>query len=139
MQLKARKGKEVMVKITNNIGILADIAMVLADRGINLLAINAYVADEQAFIRLVTEDNLRAHDVLSEHGYKSQEDDVILLTIPHKPGMLHRVSEILSEAQIDIHHIYVTTTEAGGECCVVLHTANDDQAMVKLNETRIGV
>jgi len=139
MHLKAKQGKEVMVKMTNRIGVLADMAKILADRGVNLLAIDAYVLAEQAFIRLVTEDNLRALDVLAEHGYRAHEEDVILLTIPHKPGMLHRVSEILAETGIDIHHIYASTTDVGGECCVVLHTANDAQALVRFNETRIGV
>ena len=127
-----------MVKITNRIGILADLAKVLADRGVNLLAIDAYALADQAFVRLITDDNLRAMDVLKEHGYNPHEEDVILLTIPHKPGMLRRVSEILAEAMIDTHHIYVTTTELGGDCCVVLHTANDDKALVQFNEMRIG-
>lgn len=138
MHLKAKRGKEVVVKITNRIGILADMAKYIADRGVNLLAVTAGVVDDQAVIRLVTDDNLRVDDILREHGYNPHEEDVILLTIPHKPGMLHRVSEILAEAMIDTHHIYATSTEAEGDCCVVLHTANDDQALVKFNEMRIG-
>jgi hypothetical protein len=139
MHLKAQMGKEIVVKITNRIGVLADLAQILADRGVNLLAIDAYALAGQAFIRLVTDDDLRAKDVLGEHGYKPQQEDVVMLTIPHKPGMLHRVTEILAEAGIDIHHVYVTTTETGGDCCVVLHTANDAQALVKFNASRIGV
>ncbi|MGB0257893.1 MAG: ACT domain-containing protein [Coraliomargarita sp.] len=139
MNLKAKRGKEVTVKIINRIGILADLAKFLADRGVNLLALNATVVDDQAIIRLITDDNLRAEDVLREHGYNPHEEDVVLLTIPHKPGMLHRVSEILAEAMIDTHHIYATTTDSNGDCCVVLHTANDDQALIKFNEVRIGV
>lgn len=139
MNLKAKRGKEVTVKIINRIGILADLAKFLADRGVNLWAVNATVVDDQAIIRLITDDNLRAEDVLREHGYNPHEEDVVLLTIPHKPGMLHRVSEILAEAMIDTHHIYATTTDTNGDCCVVLHTANDDQALIKFNEVRIGV
>ena len=96
LDLKAQRGKEVLVKISNRIGILADLAQIIADRGINLLAIDAYALADQAYVRLLTEDNLRAVDVLREHGYNPHEEDVVLLTIPHKPGMLHRVSEILS-------------------------------------------
>jgi hypothetical protein len=112
LDLKAQRGKEVLVKISNRIGILADLAQIIADRGINLLAIDAYALADQAYVRLLTEDNLRAVDVLREHGYNPHEEDVILLTIPHKPGMLHRVSEILSESGINIHHIYAVL------CCI---------------------
>lgn len=139
MHLKAKRGKEVVVKVTNRIGILADMLKYIADRGVNLLAVSAGVVDDQAVIRLVTDDNLRVDDILREHGYNPHEEHVVLLTVPHKPGMLHRVSEILAEAVIDTHHIYASSTQTDGDCCVVLHTANDDQALVKLNETRIGV
>lgn len=139
MHLKATRAKEVVIKVTNRIGILADLAKFVADRGVNLLAVNAAVCGDQAVIRLVTDDNLRADDILREHGYSPHEEDVIMLMIPHKPGMLHRVSEILAESMIDTHHIYATSTDTEGQCCVVLHTANDDQALVKLNEQRIGV
>lgn len=138
MYLKAKRGKEVTLSIVNRIGVLAEMAKVMADRGVNLLAINASVDGSVGTIRLVTDDNLRAKDVLREHGYNPHEEDVIMLTVPHKAGMLHRVTEILAEAMIDTHHVYATTTETDGDCCVVLHTANDDQALVKLNEIRIG-
>ena len=139
MHLKAIRGKEVVVRITNRIGVLADLAQFIADRGMNLLALNASVVGDQATIRLVTDDNLRTDDILREHGYNPHEEDVILLSVPHKPGMLHRVSEILAEAMIDTHHIYATSMDTNGNCCIVLHTANDDQAFFKFKLMRIGV
>ena len=139
MHLKAIQGKEVVIRIINGSGVLADLARVMADRGLNLLALNASVVGDLATIRLVTDDNLRTDDVLREHGYSPHEESVILLTIPHKPGMLHRVSEILAEAMIDTHLIYSTTMDTGGNCCIVLHTANDDQALVQFNKMHIGV
>ncbi|WP_269522480.1 ACT domain-containing protein [Coraliomargarita parva] len=139
MHLKATQGKEVVVKIANRIGVLANLAQYLADRGINLLAVNAQVTGNEATIRLVTDDNLRADDILREHGYNPHEEDVVLLSIPHKAGMLHRVSEILAEAMIDIREIYASAWEMEGNCMLVLHTNNDAQALVRFNEMRIGV
>jgi hypothetical protein len=138
MHLKAIQGKEVVVQIVNRSGVLADLARYLADRGLDLLALNASVDGGVATIRLVTDDNLRADDVLREHGYSPHEEDVILLTIPHKPGMLHRVSEILAEAMIDPHHIYATTMDTDGNCSIVLHTENDDQALVLFNKMLVS-
>ena len=138
MHLKAIQGKEVVVQIVNRSGVLADLARSLADRGLDLLALNASVVGDLATIRLVTDDNLRTDDVLREHGYSPHEEDVILLTISHKPGMLHRVSEILAEAMIDTHHIYSTTMNTDGNCSIVLHTANDDQALVLFNKMLIS-
>jgi hypothetical protein len=138
MHLKAIQGKEVVVQIINRSGILADLARFIADRGLSLLALNASVTDGLATVRLVTDDNLRTDDVLREHGYNPHEEDVILLTIPHKPGMLHRVSEILAEAMIDTHHIYSTAMNVDGDCGIVLHTENDAQALILLNTMLIN-
>jgi hypothetical protein len=138
MHLKATQGKEIVFQIMNRIGVLADVAKILADMGIELYAVNASVDVKIATIRLVTADNLRAVDALREHGYNPRESGVILLTLPHKPGMLHRLSEILATEMIDIHHIYSTSCDNESESRVVLHTAHDDHALVRLNEARIG-
>ncbi len=138
MHLKAIQGKEVVVRIVNNSGVLADLARFIADRGIDLLALNASVTDGVATIRLVTDDNLRTDDVLREHGYRPHEEDVILLTISHKPGMLHRVSEILADATVETQRIYSTAMDTDGNCSIVLHTANDDLAMVQLNKMLVS-
>ena len=117
--------------------ILGDLAKILADRGVDLLAVQADVADGQGTVRVVTDDNLRASDALRAR-LQTRGEEVILLTIPHKPGMLHRVGEILAEAALDTQRIYATTIRSVGDCCVVLHTANDDLALSEARGARIG-
>jgi len=39
---------------------------------------------------------------------------------------------------IDTHHIYSTTMDTDGNCSIVLHTANDDQALVLFNKMLIS-
>ena len=52
---------------------------------------------------------------------------------PHKPGMLHRLTEQLAQADIDIHHLYATASTSQAQCLLVFATANNDRAMVSLN------
>ena len=89
--LKARQGKEVVVRIANKVGELAKLTKVVAERGVNVLAASAWVEDAEAVIRLVTDDTLRTMDVLRDNDYKPQERSVVLVDAAHKPGILYAV------------------------------------------------
>ena len=131
--LKTKPAKEVVVRMPNAIGTLNGIAKTIADKGVNILAVSAWVEDAQAVIRLVTDDSVRVMDMLRAHQYDAREGDVLVTEPPHKPGMLHRITEKLAHAEIDIHHLYATASTAQGQCLLVVATANNDRAMVLLN------
>ncbi|MFP4202776.1 MAG: hypothetical protein ACLFS4_00395 [Opitutales bacterium] len=134
MQLQATQGKELAIRLKSEIGALASIARLIADKGINIRATSADVCGGEAIVRLVTDDNLRAGDALREQGYNVDEENVVLLDLHSKPGTLHRISESLAREKIDIYHVYGSAPGLGDECLLVLHSANDDHALVTLNE-----
>ena len=59
----AELGKEIVVTAPNKVGILAAIAKILADHGINVEGVAGYAVDNEATIMLVVDDALRAKDV----------------------------------------------------------------------------
>ncbi len=63
----------------------------------------------------------------------TREADVLMTEPPHKPGMLHRMTEKLAQEDIDIHHLYATASASQTQCVLVFATANNDRAMVLLN------
>jgi hypothetical protein len=131
--LKTRQAKEVVVRMPNAIGTLDDIARAIADKGINIQAISAWVEGPQAVIRLVTDDNVRVLDALRAQQHDVREAEVLVTEPAHKPGMLHRIAETLAGAEIDIHHLYATASTSQTQCMIVFATANNDRAMVLLN------
>jgi hypothetical protein len=74
-------------------------------------------------------------DALTELGYSPREEDVILLEVPHKPGMLRRITEVLAREEVDVHYIYATALDQYNYCLLVLHTDNDEHALPKLNKS----
>jgi hypothetical protein len=131
--LKARPGKEVVLRVENEVGVLDQIARTVAEKGVDIVATCAWVEGPEAVIHLVTDDNLRVVDALRSKNYAPKEADVVLTEVPHKPGMLRHVTERLAKGSIDIHHLYASTTSEQGESLVVLATANNDRATVLLN------
>jgi hypothetical protein len=132
--LKARPGKEVVVRVQNEIGLLAQIARLVSDKGINIVAAAGWVEGPNAVVHLVTSDNLRVMDALRAKSYHPREQDVILTESPHKPGLLRHITDKLSAAGIDIHHLYATATGQQEYALIVFACAQNDRALVLLNE-----
>jgi hypothetical protein len=130
--LNVRPAKEVVVTLQNDVGALNDIAKIVADKGINILAASNWVDGARAIVHLVTDDNVRAADALRGHQYTVREAEVVVAEAPHKPGMLRHVTEKLAKEGIDIHHLYATATAAQDTCLFVLATANNDRAILRL-------
>lgn len=131
--VKVHPAKEVVLRMPNEIGTLNAIAKTLAEKGINIVAASAWVEGAEVVIRLLTDQNARAADALKAQHYTPREVGVIVGELPHKPGMLRRITETLAQEGIDIHHLYATSGTAADQCLVVFATANNDRAIVRLN------
>ncbi len=131
--LQARPGKEIVLRVPNAIGTLNTIAKSLSEKGINIVALTAWVEGDQVVMRLLADDASRAIDTLKAQNLAVREVDVVMMDLPHKPGMLRRITDHLVADEIDIHHLYATSVPDQDRCLVVLATANNDRAIVRLN------
>jgi len=131
--MSTKPAKEVTVRLQNDIGALDGIAKTISAKGVNILAVCAWVEGAEAVIRLVTDDNVRVADALRGRKYETRETDVLVTEALHKPGMLHHITGKLADADIDIHHLYATATVMQERSLIVFATANNDRAMVLLN------
>lgn len=131
---EARQGKEIVVTVKNESGLLVELSKLLSEKGDSILAVSGTVAGGDCVVRLITDDILRTREALSAKGYSPEERSVVLLEVPHKPGMLRRVAEALSAEEIDLQHIYATASEQQEKCLLVLHTTNDEHVLPRLNK-----
>lgn len=129
-----KQGKEVVVRMKNRTGILSEIAKLLSEKGVNVLALNGAACGEDCVVRVMTDDNLRAKDVLVATNFSIQEESVVVLELAHRPGMLRRMAESMAKSGIDIRHIYATAAEEDEKCLLVFHTSNDSHALVLLKQ-----
>ncbi len=133
---EATHGKELVVTVKNRTGLLFDPSKLISEKGVGILALNGAVCGDDSVIRLVTDDNLRAREALAAKKYVVHEEDVILMELPHKPGILKRITEALLLEEIDIRLVYATALVGQEACLLVLHTSNDDHALPRLNRVR---
>lgn len=132
----AKLGKEIVVTVANKVGVLAEMAKIVAEHGINIEAVTGYGMEQEARIHLVTSDNLRASEALKKTGYTSQsESAVVVVELENKLGALKLVTEKIAKEGIDIRYMYGTTCTMGCPATAVFSTSDNDKALVALKKT----
>jgi len=127
-------GEEIIITTGNKVGLLADIATMLANQGVNIEAASGHEIGDTAILRLVTNANIGIVTELKAKKYKSVEEaEVVLVELSNKPGALKVVTTELGKNKIDIKSLYVTSSFKGGESSrMVLSTSNNEKAMALL-------
>ncbi len=128
-------GEEIIVTTKNKVGLLADIAMILASQGINIEAAAGHEDGKTAKVMLVTSANLEVVNELKKRHYGSvEETEILLIDLENKPGALKVVTTELANRGIDIKYHYVTSCSCGGLSKLVLQTSDNEAAMASLTK-----
>ena len=131
--MKAQTCRALEVALPNETELLHAVTKAVAEKGINILAVTAWTAGMETVIRLVTDDNLRAGDALRARGYAVREPEVVLVELPHRPGMLESLASKLWKAGVQIHHLTATGLVGQEKTLMVLGTSDNQRAVVALN------
>ena len=130
-------GEEIVITTKNKVGLLADIAQMLANEGVNIEAALGYETGATARLMLVTNANIRIISELRKRKkYKSvKETEVVMVELENKPGALKVVTTELAKAKVDIKYLYVTPpSAASGSSRMVLQTSDNEAAMALLSK-----
>lgn len=123
-------GEEIVITTDNKVGLLADIAKVAVDHGINIDAVLGYKAEGKATILLITRANLPIMSYLKEKDYREmKETEVVVVDLQNKPGAIKVITTELKKNKIDIEYIYVTSCSCGGGSRMVLQTTDNELTM----------
>jgi hypothetical protein len=134
---KVMLGEEITITTKNKVGILADVAMMLANKGINVEAVLGYEVALTGKLFLITSANLVIINELKKKRYRLvKETEVVLVDLENKPGALKVVATEMKENNIDIKYAYITpcTCAVKGSSRMVLQTSDNEKAMALLNK-----
>lgn len=127
---KARAGKEIHVIGENKIGTLADISQWLADKQISVKSACAYVDNGKAHFLFITSDNKKAMEILRGRELTVSEEDVVIVEMPDKIGMLKDAAKKLKTADIDIKHVYGTTSGTVNAVSFLVFDCDDNKKAI---------
>ena len=127
--MKAVKAQELLIKMENKIGVLAQLTELLSGAGINIRAVSAWAVESEAFFRLITSDNASTKEVLEKNSYSFQEKEVVVVELLDEVGQLGSLASKLKAAGIDLTYIYATASKPNVGVIVILSSSDNDKAL----------
>jgi hypothetical protein len=113
-------------------GVMAQVASVLGEAGVNIKAFSAPEVTGTGKLRLLVADLDGARAALKTAKIKFSEETALVLSLENKPGALKEVADILTKARINIKCGYCTPSREGKRAIVVLTVSSIDKALTVL-------
>jgi hypothetical protein len=102
--------QEFNVTLTDRPGELAQVASAVGDEGINILGCVG-MGRSTASVTMVTDDEEATKKVLKSMGRDFEVNELILTSLPNKPGALAGMTTKLSDAGVNIKSFYIMKME----------------------------
>ena len=125
-----QKVGQLVVAIEDKPGMLAEVSAAVKSTGANIDAICAYGEKGKAVFFMITSDNAKAKQALSDKGWQVAEEEVVVVGLANKVGALGDISEKLRG--INLQYCYGSACNCGGECDFIFKAENNDQAIAAL-------
>ena len=106
---KASIAKQLTVETKNKVGMLAEVAGVIAAAGANIMAICAYHKEGKACFYVLTNNNAKAKKSLEQKGHTVKEEDIVSVMLEDKVGQAQAIAEKIKAAGVDLSYIYGST------------------------------
>ncbi len=116
--------KQISVFLENRKGQLNEITKILAQAGINLLALNIAETTEYGIVRIIVDDVAAATDALIGAGMVVKVSDVSCVTISNSVGGLNSALQKIADAGIDIEYMYSMVSGDSENADMVFKTAD---------------
>jgi hypothetical protein len=98
--------KELTIRMENKPGTLGKLCKSLADKKVNVLAIQAVHTDRESVVHMVVDNHTTAKKVLDAEHLSHSETEVAQASLPNRPGELAHAASQLGGSNINIEYAY---------------------------------
>jgi hypothetical protein len=128
------KVEQITVFLENRSGRLADVAMLLADAGVNIRATTLADAADFGILRLIVNDTERARQVLKDSGFTVSKTHVVAVAVPDKPGGLAEILTAIKYAQLNVEYMYAFVHHRDVDATIIFRFDDVDHAVASLQK-----
>ncbi len=123
--------KQLKVTLANQPGALAELCTKLAERAVNITAIEASEAKPMGAVRLLVNQLDTAKGVCDAMRLQYVEEQVLAVNVNDKPGALGKVTRKLAEKGINIEYVY-GSIEKGAKRALIVMGVTDVEAAARV-------
>ena len=120
------KTSELLVVTHNSVGAFSSITSPLTRNKINIECFTGYEWSGEAALRIITDNNRKASELLRNEGFTVQESPVVLWNTKSSAGTITNAMNALANANVNTYSTYATTNATTKNEVVVFNTNNPD-------------
>ena len=126
--------KQLSIFIENRPGRLSNVTQILDEKHINIRAFTIQDRGDYGLMKLIVDKPEDARLVLADRGYACALKDVVAVSVPDKPGNLHKLTTIMRENNVNIADVFgfVIRPENIGICCMEIHDSISEIAIAQM-------
>ena len=122
------KLEQISIFSENKPGRLKKITKVLAEEGVNILAINIASSNGFGVIKFIVDKCEPAYEKLKQKGFTVSLNEVLAIELTDRPGGLYEVSAILSKKRINIENAYVLILKSREKAFLIVEVHDIERA-----------
>jgi hypothetical protein len=107
---------ELSLRLGNSPGSLAGVCRLLSDERVNILALGLEGSGQ---LRLVVDNHVHGAAVLRDRHHQVTERDVIVTMVPHTPGSLGPIMQLMADADVNVEYAYGGGSDPGSNAMIV--------------------
>ena len=130
--------KQFSVFTANRLGRLHDLTRLLGSHGVHVLALTILDTTDSAILRFVVDDPERARELLREHGFPFNENELLVVEVD-AATKLNQLMAALLEAELNINYLYSFIPHPEGKSILGLSMEDNDMAEQALKRHQFRV
>jgi len=134
LKLFVKSAMQLAVFLANRPGALARVCDALAKAEINIHALATSDTVDHSVVRMVVSDPTKALMLLGEAGVLALESDVLMIETENEPGVLAKIAEQLSRAEVNIEYAYLAASPQAATGLIILRPSDVEKAQRALRD-----
>ena len=128
---------QISVFMENKKGRLSSLTRILADNGIDLVALSIADTADYGIMRAIVNDTPGAEKALRAAGFMVSTTRVLGVVVPDTPGGLSDVLEIFSRGDVSVEYLYSFVRHQGKNALIMFKVTPGEKAVELLEKAGI--
>ncbi|MCX8031127.1 MAG: ACT domain-containing protein [Thermodesulfovibrionales bacterium] len=120
--------REISVFAENKPGKIEKITAVLANEGINILAITIASTNGFGIIKFIVDKTDLAYQKLKEKGFTVSLNEVLAFEMKDRPGQIHEIAKTLTKLEINMENAYVFVEDSRKKAYFIVQVKDMERA-----------
>lgn len=129
--------QQLSVFLENREGRLDEVLKVLAENGVNIVALSLADTSDYGMLRMIVSDPEKGRDALKKEGITAMLTEVVALRVPHATGSLSKAMHQIVEGDVNLEYMYAFAN--GSDAAAVLKSDSPQKVVEILTKSGFGV